>query len=88
MFIPGKKSSGTDFDRLEVAISELAKSHGKLRDENAILRNEIEAGALRMRTLDSDLLAANQRRQDAYKRIDELIAHLDQLDAQLAEAGD
>jgi hypothetical protein len=34
------------------------------------------------------LIAANQRRQDAYKRIDELIAHLDQLDAQLLEVGE
>jgi len=34
------------------------------------------------------LIAANQRRQDAYKRIDDLIAHLDQLDEQFAEAGD
>ena len=46
------------------------------------------AGAEGIRTLDSDLIAANQRRQDAYKRIDELIAHLDQLDAQLLEVGE
>ena len=49
---------------------------------------QLEEGALRIRALDSELLDANQRRQDAFKRIDELISHLDQLDAQLSEAGD
>jgi hypothetical protein len=52
------------------------------------LRTALAEGGQRIRTLDSDLIAANQRRQDAYKRIDELIAHLDQLDAQLLEAGE
>ena len=37
-------------------------------------------------TLETQLLDANQRRQDTSKRIDELIAQLDQLDAQLASA--
>jgi len=55
---------------------------------NAGLRTARAEGVQRIRALDSDLIAANQRRQDAYKRIDELISHLDQLDAQLAEAGE
>jgi hypothetical protein len=33
--------------------------------------------------LEAQLLEANQRRQDTAKRVDELIAQLDQLDAQL-----
>jgi chromosome segregation ATPase len=86
--IPSTTSTDADFDRLEIAVSDLAESHGKLREENANLRSEIEEGERRIRNLDSELLAANQRRQDAYKRIDELISHLDQLDAQLAETGD
>jgi hypothetical protein len=56
--------------------------------ENAGLRTALAEGGQRIRALDSDLIAANQRRQDAYKRIDELISHLDQLDAQLAETGE
>jgi len=52
------------------------------------LRAALAEGGQRIRALDSDRIAANQRRQDAYKRIDELISHLDQLDAQLAEAGE
>jgi len=69
-------------------IRELADSHDRLGKENAGLRTALAEGGQRIRTLDSELIAANQRRQDAYKRIDELIAHLDQLDAQLVEAGE
>jgi chromosome segregation ATPase len=86
--IPGKTSKDSDFDRLESVIFALAKSHGKLREENANLQSELEEKGLRLKAIDSELLAANQRRQDAYKRIDELIAHLDNLDSQLAETGD
>ncbi|MCH7643545.1 MAG: hypothetical protein IH974_01800 [Myxococcales bacterium] len=56
--------------------------------ENAGLRTALVEGGQRIRALDSELIAANQRRQDAYKRIGELIAHLDQLDAQFAEDGE
>jgi len=75
-------------DRLESAVQALAESHEQVRKENAGLRAALAEGGQRIRALDSELIAANQRRQDAYKRIDELIAHLDQLDAQLAEAGE
>ena len=69
-------------------IRELVESHDRLGRENAGLRTALAEGGQRIRTLDSELIAANQRRQDAYKRIDELIAHLDQLDAQLVEVGE
>ena len=88
VFISRAISNPHDFDRLESAISALVKSHGQLREENATLRRELEESHRRIHTLDSQLLAANQRRQDAYKRIDELIAHLDQLDEHLAEQED
>ena len=35
---------------------------------------------------ETQLIDANQRRQDTIKRVDELIAQLDQLDAQLASS--
>ncbi len=75
-------------DRLERAISALVESHDEFRKENAGLRTALAEGGQRIRALDSELIAANQRRRDAYKRIDELIAHLDQLDVQFAEAGE
>jgi septal ring factor EnvC (AmiA/AmiB activator) len=93
-FIPKAASKGRvatnnfDLDRLERAIAGLVDSNNHLRDENAKLRRGINEGENRIRALDTALLAANQRRQDAYKRIDELIAHLDQLDEQLAETGE
>ena len=61
----------------------MAESHRHLQTENAKIRGELGEAARRIRALDGELIAANQRRQDACKRIDELIAHLDQLDSQL-----
>jgi hypothetical protein len=66
----------------------LAESREEVVRENTGLRTALAEGGQRIRALDSELIAANQRRQDAYKRIDELISHLDQLDTQLAEAGE
>ena len=66
----------------------MVESHGKIRDENANLKRDLGENEQRIRALESELLAANQRRQDAFKRIDELISHLDQLEMQLSEAGD
>ena len=72
-------------DRLELAVEALVESHGRLEKENAALRSDLADARRHARELDGQLIAANQRRQDAYKRIDELISHLDQLDEQLAE---
>jgi len=68
---------------LESAVAALAESHHRLQTENAKVRRELAEATRRSRALDGQLIAANQRRQDACKRIDELIAHLDQLDSQL-----
>jgi len=48
---------------------------------SATLRRELEHRSQRIRALDGKLLEANQKRQDVVKRIDELIAQIDQLDA-------
>lgn len=40
----------------------------------------------RIRSLEEQLLEANQKRQDVAKRIDELISQLDHLDTQLGAA--
>ena len=57
-----------------------------LRSELSAVREDLGERNLRIRTLEAQLLEANQRRQDTSKRIDELIAQLDQLDVQLASA--
>jgi len=64
----------------------LTEAHRRLRGENAGLRRKVEEKARQIRTLEERLLEANQKRQDVAKRIDELMAQLDHLDAQLARA--
>ena len=75
-----------DLDRLERAIRALAASHRRIARENGALRAEDEKKERRIRELDEQLLDANQRRQEASKRIEELISQLDHLDAQLGRA--
>jgi septal ring factor EnvC (AmiA/AmiB activator) len=78
------RSDAYDFERLERAVAALAALCRRQRQENAGLRRELEQRGQRIRALDGKLLEANQKRQDVAKRIDELIAQIDQLDASLA----
>lgn len=72
-----------DIERLERAVSTLVAEHERLQKDAEEMRRELLAREQRIRSLETQLLEANQRRQDTGKRIDELIAELDQLDAQL-----
>lgn len=58
----------------------------RLRQENRQLREQLASRVQRIQALESELRHANQRRQDIAKRVDELIAQIDQLDAQLGQA--
>jgi len=75
-----------DFERLERVVAALVGAYRELSVENAGLRVKLEEKARGIRSLEGQLLEANQKRQDVSKRIDELIAQLDHLDAQLANA--
>lgn len=75
-----------DLDRLERAVSALIDLTERARAENQRLRAELAARGQRIQTLESDLRHANQRRQDAIKRVDDLIAQIEQLDAELGRA--
>jgi len=75
-----------DWDRLERAVGALVAQQDALRARIRALALEIGERDTRIRGLEAQLLQANQRRSDAYKRIDELIAQLDELDAQLDDA--
>jgi len=77
----GSRPDGYGFERLERVVSELAAAYRHQRAENATLRRELEQRGQRIRALDGKLLEANQKRQDVVKRIDELIAQIDHLDA-------
>ena len=54
-----------------------------LQAENAALRTELEGRDSRIRSLDDRILEMNQGRQDAAKRIDDLIDQIYQLDARV-----
>ena len=75
-----------DLERLERAVVALSDAHRRLRDENGALRRKIEERSRRVRALEERLIEANQQRQDVAKRVEELIAQLDHLDAQLDSA--
>ncbi|MCH8132188.1 MAG: hypothetical protein IIA30_06520 [Myxococcales bacterium] len=75
-----------DFERLERVVAALVAAHREVSVENVGLRVRLEEKARGIRSLEGQLLEANQKRQDVSKRIDEMIAQLDHLDAQLASA--
>jgi hypothetical protein len=50
------------------------------------MRRRLEQKSQRIRSLEGQLLEANQRRKDVAKRVDEMIAQLDHLDRQLGAA--
>jgi chromosome segregation ATPase len=88
---PNGNADGTaeptyDFDRLERAVEALVEENARLRRERESHRGELDGMLDRVRVLEGQLREANQRRQDVAKRIDELIAQMDSLDAQLASA--
>ena len=73
-------------DRLERAVQALVQSHERLQREAGVLRAAAAEKERRIRELEEQLLDSNQRRQEAGKRIDELISQLDHLDARLARS--
>jgi predicted RNase H-like nuclease (RuvC/YqgF family) len=73
-----------DFARLERAIRVLARRKQELERENESLRSELQGHGNRIRMLDERLLEVNQRRQDAIKLVDDLIAQMEQLEASFA----
>ena len=58
----------------------LVEKYRVLQGENASLRADLEGRDSRIRSLDDQILEMNQNRQDVAKRIDDLIAQIDQLD--------
>ena len=84
--ISASERSAYDFGRLERAVTELVQARRRQQDELVSLRRRLEERNGRIRSLEEEILEANQRRQDVAKRIDELMAQLDHLDAQLGGA--
>ena len=59
----------------------LVEKYRAIQSENASLSAELDGRDSRIRSLDDQILEMNQSRQDTAKRIDDLIAQIDQLDA-------
>lgn len=59
------------------------RRHERATRRNGELVAELKVRDQRIRTLEEELLASNQCRLDVVKRIDELIAQIDQLDLHL-----
>jgi septal ring factor EnvC (AmiA/AmiB activator) len=79
--IPDEAGNHYDFERLQRAVDALVVRSEKLQSENVELRRTLHEQEQHVRNLDAKIREANQRRQDVGKRIDDLIAQIDQLDA-------
>ena len=76
-------NASSNFERLEELVRDLADRHVRLKQEHATLRRTLADREARLRALDADLRDANQCRQDAVKRIDDLCAQLERVEADL-----
>ncbi|HBZ72236.1 MAG TPA: hypothetical protein DEP35_21890 [Deltaproteobacteria bacterium] len=86
--IPDPSERLHDFDRLEAAVVALADQHKRALKDNESLRRTVEERDRRIRALEAETLELNQRRRDVAKRIDDLLAQMDQLDVELGSAGE
>ncbi len=69
-------------DRLEAAIQKLVARHREFLVDNASLREQILLRDAKMLALEAEIRDLNQRRQDVTKRIDDLIAQIEQIENQ------
>jgi septal ring factor EnvC (AmiA/AmiB activator) len=70
-------SRASDLARLERGVRQLVERLHASQGEADELRRQLEANDTRVHDLEEELLASNQRRQDALKRIDDLAAWID-----------
>ncbi len=79
----GGAAAAGGFERLATLVQELIKRYQAQCQESAGLREKLHEASLRLDAHDAERLAWNAQRQDATKRIDELMAQLDHLEAEL-----
>jgi len=66
-----------DFARLERVVSELLAQQQRLRSENELLRQELHERDRVVQGLDQQVILQEQRRTDALKRLDDLVAQVE-----------
>lgn len=76
-------ATGTDLERLELAVRDLTERFIALRDESSKLRSEIAARDRRVEELENELRRMQQSRRDVVQRIDDLIAQIGTLEARI-----
>ncbi len=76
-----------DFDRLERVVAELLSMQSRLRGENELLRQELVERDQAVQGLDQEIALLKQRRLDAMKRLDDLVAQVDGFETLAAQAG-
>jgi chromosome segregation ATPase len=69
------------FERLDRLVRSLVEQYRLLQGENASLTAELDGRDSRILALADQIREMNQTRHDAAKRIDDLIAQVDHLDA-------
>ncbi len=66
-----------DFDRLERVVADLIDERHRMSAENDLLREELVRREQKITELDSQLTQQEQRRTDALKRVDDLLAQVE-----------
>ena len=77
------RADASQFERLEALVRTLVDRHRALALEREQLRARLTQRDARVRALDTQLVQLNQTRRDAAKRIDELVAQLDHVQAEV-----
>ncbi len=77
------RTDASQFERLEELVRALLDRHRTLAAERTQLRERLAQRDARLKALDAQLVELNQTRRDAAKRIDELIAQLDGVQAEV-----
>jgi chromosome segregation ATPase len=78
------RSEPSQFERLESLVRSLVDRHRSLTAAQKQLRERVAQREARIKALDAKLVQSNQQRRDAAKRIDELVAQLDRVEAEVA----
>ena len=74
-----------DFDRLEAVVTDLVERHRALQGENSKLRQLLGDRVVYAKRLEADIEDLQSRRERSQARLDQVIAHLDRMEAALGE---
>jgi len=74
-----------DFDRLEAVVTDLVERHRALQGENSKLRQLLGDRVVHAKQLEADIEDLQSRRERSQARLDQVIAHLDRMEAALGE---